>query len=133
MSCDNCDIDPDIITSYKEAIKNFVLLFQTEISDIIMGKKPSSSLKDLFLSKSYADGFKALLYDLNGNMTKVKNCIQCYKIQSENGSKIENKATSIVMYSDTMGLIKVNIIKTIILVVGIISMFIVLYFLNKPV
>jgi hypothetical protein len=126
--CDDCDVDID----YKKSIKEIVLLFQQDIASIASGAKSSSELKDLFLASSYIDGFKEIAKSANNDMIKVKNCIQCYRIQAENnGNKIENKDTSIVMYSDTTKLNKINLFKNIILIIGIILTCFFLYFLNK--
>ena len=130
MSCDDCDTDN--INEYKKAIKDIVLLFQQDIASIVSGAKSASELKDSFLAKSYVDGFKSILTSVDTDMLKVKNCIQCYRIQSENnGNKIENKDTSVVMYSDTIKLTTNNIFKNIMLIIGIILICFFLYFLNK--
>ena len=126
---DDCGI---MNTDYKAAIKNIVLLFQQDIAGIATGIKSASELKNLFLASSYVDGFKAIANSVSNDMIKVKNCIEKYRIQAENnGNKIENKDTSVVMYSDTLKLNKINLFKNIILIIGIILICFFLYFLNK--
>ena len=126
------DCDNDNIDKYKKSIKDIVLLFQQDIASIASGGKSSSELKNLFLASSYIDGFKEIAKSANNDMIKVKNCIENYRIQAENnGNKIESKDTSIVMYSDTTKLNKINLFKNIILIIGIILTCFFLYFLNK--
>jgi len=130
MSCDNCDFNVD---TFKTQIQGVVVLFQQDISGIATGAKSATDLKDLFLAKSYVDGLKKIIEESDKTLKGVRNCIQCYKIQTENsGGKIENKETSVVMYSDTLKLIRINLFKTITLIIGIIMLSFFLY-LNKNV
>jgi hypothetical protein len=126
------DCDNDNIDKYKKSIKDIVLLFQQDIAGVASGIKSASDLKNLFLASSYVDGLKEIAKSADNDMIKVKNCIENYRIQAENnGNKIESKDTSIVMYSDTTKLNKINLFKNIILIIGIILTCFFLYFLNK--
>lgn len=126
----SCSFSDDEIKKFSEAVKNIVVLFQTDISKIIMSGD-ISQLENLYLSKEYIKGFRAILKSKDKSAEDIEKCIQEYRLLSENKvTKIEDKDTSNAMYSDTVKINKLNIFKTVQMIIGIILISLFLY-LNK--
>jgi hypothetical protein len=116
----NCSYDDATIINFKNAIKEIVRLFQSEIAKV-SSEGNILELKDGNLAKSFINGFNAILVDKDITLTNVQKCIQDIKIQAENkGVSVENKDTASVMYTDTIVTSKIHFIKTIQMIIGII-------------